>query len=278
MKALKLVLVFVLILGGIFGAFYFTTISDGSSLSSPDNTLFEETRNQIENEWTQRGDWDESLYTKNQDLVNQLGKDFNTVPLNELNTSLAVEIVYKKIFEEWKSSACSKAVVDKYYGATSFIISKDTKANTNNNVKKISQVYAVYINAYQLAHQSIGLTPRFNGETWNSYDDYYSSMMKKMNDMLNNSIYKEHLSNISAIKNGLNEIPGKLSEGKTRFYNALAQNIVNHYSRTPWDDRNKEEFNRLRLTIQKYKSEYGNSELLNNFQEEYERGLSIEDW
>ena len=157
MKALKIIIAFVLILAGVFSAFYFSTRVGEGSIAPPQDERFEDTRKQIQNEWEQRGDWDDTLYTKNLDLVTQLGVEFNTVPLKELNTSLAVEIVYKKIFDEWKSPTCQRAVVNKYYNAVSFIKSKDSDANTDNNVKLITQVYSVYNQAYNLAHQSIGL-------------------------------------------------------------------------------------------------------------------------
>ena len=269
MKALKIIIAFVLILAGVFSAFYFSTRVGEGSIAPPQDERFEDTRKQIQNEWEQRGDWDDTLYTKNLDLVTQLGVEFNTVPLKELNTSLAVEIVYKKIFDEWKSPTCQRAVVNKYYNAVSFIKSKDSDANTDNNVKLITQVYSVYNQAYNLAHQSIGLSPNFNGTSWNSYSDYRESMLNKRNNMLNNSVYKSHLSNIKDIKEGLNDIPNKLANGRSEFYNKLAQNIKNYFSRTAWSDRNYDELAKLRNAKNKYEDEYGYSSVLSNFEDEY---------
>ena len=269
MKALKIIIAFVLILAGVFSAFYFSTRVGEGSIAPPQDERFEDTRKQIQNEWEQRGDWDDTLYTKNLDLVTQLGVEFNTVPLKELNTSLAVEIVYKKIFDEWKSPTCQRAVVNKYYNAVSFIKSKDSNANTDNNVKQIQQVYSVYNNAYTLAHQSIGLSPNFNGTSWNSYANYRESMLNKRNNILNNRDYKSHLSNIKDIKDGLNSIPDKLAKGRSVFYSNLAQSIKNYFSRTSWSERNHNELSQLRTAISKYESEYGYSELLNSFQREY---------
>ena len=269
MKAIKLVLTFVIILGGVLGAFYLFTNTSGSKLPPPPDTTYQTFREQFVKDWEQAGDWDEQMFMKHCDLIYQLSKDYETATLNNLNTTTATEVVYKKIFEEWKSQLCSRIVVDKYNNAIKVIESKDDNAKTDPNVQKIKKVYATYISAYSLAHQDIGLIPHFDGSNWNSYSNYCSSMADKRSSMLGNSNYKEYLSNIIDIKNGLNAIPDKLSNGRICFYNELANRIISYYSQKASSERSRSELNSLRNAISKYEEEYSSNSRLSSFARDY---------
>ena len=50
MKALKIIIAFVLILAGVFSAFYFSTRVPSNKITPPQDERFEDTRKQIENE------------------------------------------------------------------------------------------------------------------------------------------------------------------------------------------------------------------------------------
>lgn len=265
MKAIKLTLVFICILGGVIGAFFIINHNISGTLPSPPADTYKTYRDQFVKDWEQANDWNEQLFMSHYDMIQQLSTQFDTESLKDLNTKTATEIVYKKIFDEWKSSACTKNVIEKYNGAIKVIESNDNNATKDPNVQKIKDVYSTYISAYSLAHQNIGLTPHFNGSSWNSYSSYSSSIDNKTKSMLNNSNYKTYLSNIVDIKNGLSAIPQKLSVGKTRFYNGLANSIIRYYSRTNSGNRNRSELNALRNTIRKYEYEYKSDKQLNHF-------------
>lgn len=269
MKAIKLVLTFVIILAGVLGAFYLFNDNRSAKLPPPPDTTYKTFRDQVEKDWKQAGDWDEKLFVSHCDLVQQLSTGYETGTLKDLNTKTATEVVYKKIFEEWRSTSCVKSVVEKYNNAIKVIESNDNNAKTDPNVQKIKKVYATYISAYSLAHQSIGLSPHFDGSNWNSYSNYSSTMRGKMSSMLENSNYKEYLSNIVDIKNGLNAIPDKLSNGRSRFYGELANRIINYYSRTASSERTRPELNSLRNAISKYEEEYSSNGRLSSFARDY---------
>lgn len=269
MKAIKLVLTFLIILGGVLGAFYLFTNTGGGTLPPPPDTTYQTFREQFEKDWEQAGDWKEDLFMSHCDLVQQLSTQYETATLNDLNTKTATEVVYKKIFDEWNSPSCAKNVVEKYINAIKVIESKDNNAKTDPNVQKIKNVYATYISAYSLAHQNVGLTPHFDGSSWNSYSNYSSSMTDKKNSMLANSNYKEYLSNIIDIKNGLNAIPDKLANGRTRFYNELSESIIRYYSQTISSERTRTELNGLRNAISKYEGEYSSNSRLSAFARDF---------
>ena len=269
MKAIKLVLTFVIILGSVLGAFYLFTNAGGGTLPPPPDTTYQTFREQFEKDWEQAGDWDEHLFMSHCDLVQQLSAQYETATLNDLNTKTATEVVYKKIFDEWNSPSCVKNTIEKYNNAIKVIESKDNNAKTDPNVQKIRNVYAVYISAYSLAHQGIGLTPHFDGSNWNSYSNYSSSITDKRTSMLGNSNYKEYLSNIVDIKNGLNAIPEKLSNGRTRFYDELAIRIISYFSQTPSSERVESELKKLRNVIGDYEREYSSNSRLISFARDY---------
>ena len=269
MKAIKVIAFFFLILGGVVGAFYLITSTDVGTLPSPPNLTYQTFREQFEKDWEQAGDWDEKLFMSHCDLVQQLSTQYETATLNDLNTKTATEVVYKKIFDEWNSPSCAKNVVGKYINAIRVIESKDNNAKTDPNVQRIKDVYATYISAYGLAHQSIGLTPHFDGSGWNSYSEYSTSVTDKKSSILENSNYKEYLSNIVDIKNGINAIPDKLSLGRTRFYNALSESIISYYSQRISSERTRTELNDLRNAISKYVYEYSSNSRLSSFVRDY---------
>lgn len=270
MKALKLVIIFVVALGGIVGAFLLLSGNNkGAGIVPPEDNSYETYRVQIENEWNQLEDWNEQVYKKNCDLVKQLSADRSgfqySQPLMDLNTRKAVEIVREKIFAEWSSSSCRKNVIEKYINAVSVIENMDRNAASNPNVKQMKSVNSTYVKAYSLANRRIGLTPRFDGQSWNSYESYSSSISSQKNAILADSNYKEYLSNITGVKKGLNSIPDKLAEGKSRFSRSLANLIVDYYDDILSEERTRQQLNELRSMRNRFDSAFPSSSELNSF-------------
>ena len=72
--------------------------------------------------------------------------------------------------------------------------------------------------------------------------------------------------NIKEIKDGLNAIPSKLDNAKSRFYNELANEIVNHYRSIEQASRTRTQLNELRYARNKFNNEAPSSNsFLNNF-------------
>lgn len=263
MKAIKLIIIFIVLLGGVVGAFFLLTDVEIDVLPSPSNTIYQSFSDEIKDDWKKKGDWDEKLFLRHCESISQLGTKSETGTLKDLNTTTGIEIVDRKIFDAWSSASCQKSTIEKYIQAIQVIEREDKNAETDVRVKKIRSVYATYCEAYRLAHQSIGLSPSFNGYSWNSYNNYAASVRGKRDHMLGNSIYKEHLSGILELKNGLNSIPDKLSAGKTHFYNALADRIISYYSRT------RGQLDNLRNVKSKFDQEFHKVGKLDRFVDEY---------
>lgn len=267
MKAVKLLITFVVLLALVVLAFIIVPKSTVShDLPDPPDETLKEVRTQIEQDWEQANDWDDKVFEKHCDKLNQMRNDYSVGTLVDMNTRLAVETVYKKLMDgEWKSVSCREEVVDKYVNALGVIIKADANAKDNNNVKMLYQVNDVYKKALSVSRIRIGLSPGFDGSSWRSFSAYSNSIKAKKASIESNAIYKEHLSNIREIKNGLANIDGRLSEARIAFYKSLAKAITSYYSRIPSLERNNSQLRTLRNVRDRYNNEYSNNYNLNYF-------------
>lgn len=257
MKAIKLTAIFFAILGAVIGILYFLGgTSGGDALPPPPNTEYQAYVRQITEDWDNANDWNEEVFLNNCNLIEQVGRDYSVDELRDLNSSRAVEIVTKKMFAEWDKSDCKKSVIDRYAGAINVITGKDGNASSNTELRKAKSVNATYQEAYALAHRPLGLTPTFNGTSWNSYSDYSNSILQKKSSIIGSTNYTTYLKNITDISQGLSAIEGKLSTGRTTFYNALANKICAYYNNIPKAQRNRDNLAQLMAVRNKYESEF----------------------
>ena len=257
MKPLKLIIVFAVILAAVVGAFFL--MNGGTGITPPpDGNDYEMYSKQFAADWEQAGDWNEKLFRQNCETVRQLSNVYseeNTRTLGDLNTIKATTIVYDKIFAEWDKPACSFSVVKKYHDAVDVITKEDPKALADKNITMIKDVYSTYNKAHELAGKAIGLSPSFSGRSWSpSFSAYSNDITSQRTAILSNANYKKYLSGISEIKNGLAAIPGKLSDARRRYYDALAQRIMSYYDNAERTSANNSD---LRAVYSRYRSERG---------------------
>ena len=273
MKALKLILTFIIILGGFVGA-YFIFNNNGLARHSiiPDDNELENYSKRIERGWEEAGDWDIEVFEIHSAIIDQLGASgMDVIPLRDYNTTLVVNIINDKIIGEWKSATCKKQTIKKYMDAVATVCSKDSNAKHHPAIENINEINKVYNTACKRAERGIGLPCNFNADaqSWNSYSDYSNRVTRETNEILNNSLYKEYLANITAIKKGLDNIPSKLAAGKTSFANRLATEIIDHYNAIPDTLRTREQLKALRSTRRKYDDEFGGNVNLDCLVEEF---------
>ena len=146
---------------------------------------------------------------------------------------------------------------------------------------KIISVNNTYRKAFELAHKSIGLTSGFDGSSWNSFSSYSNSTLTEKSSIQENENYKQYLVNIKDIKDGLNAIPSKLDNAKSRFYNDLANEIVYHYLNIEQSLRTRSQLNELRDARNRFNNEAPSSnsylnDFCNTFADDVERNESNE--
>lgn len=269
MKAIKLILVFIVVLGGVVLAFYYSTRADIIESNAISDSSLQQYREQFEKDWESAGDWNKDIFMRHCDLIKQLSTTNEIESLNDLNTSTAVEVIYKRIFNEWGKKNCSKNKIDKYIAAISTIEDSDNRASSNPNIKLIKEVNYVFTKAYKFSHQKFGLVPQFDGSNWNSYTVYSSGIESQKRKILEDVNYKKYLSNIYEISYALDNVTLRLSEGRKKFYNTLALEIIESYNVKLNTERTRADLNSLRNIISKYENEYGSNTSLSSFVSSY---------
>lgn len=253
MKFLKLILIFVIILGGVVLAFTLLPDADsGKDVNKLSADTMKKYYDKVTQEWETAGDWNDSLFLSHCNLVEQLSRQYaHTEALQDLVTETSTHICYRKVMEEWSRENCREDVVDKYMKAFDCIRKKDRKANYNKELMNALDINATYREALQLARATFGLRPNFNGETWQSFANYGNRILDQRDRILSHPNYVNHLSGITEIKNGLETIPDRLWEPRGRFYATLAHQICSHFKKNP----TAETLRRLRLVYGRLRSE-----------------------
>lgn len=266
-KAVKLILVFVVVMAIVVGAFLLASSENsgsgkGYSMDDVSATYAKE----FEDKWKEANDWDYDLFMQNHSTINVLSKDHSVETLRDLNTLHATMLVHDNLIAEWKKSSCSEAKVSRYIHAIDTITKYDRKAASDNNIKELRRINSVYRRALTLARKNIGLQPQFSApDHWNSFEKYEQSVMAERSSILGNSDYREYLQNITHLHSSLNAIEGKMATAKRQFYEHLADRIKSYYNNCT---RTEDNLRTLSSVRDKYKRESGN-ENLNKFVQDF---------
>ena len=263
MKSVKLALIFIAILGGIVGIFLINNREvDVDRTKRFGDPRLEELRTSIENGWKERTDWDQDFFIDNHKMINVNSRNFSVTTLRNFHTGQAVDIVHKKIFEHWSTAQCNKNNVDVYRNAITVICNTDKDAKSNPMVTEVINVYNVYTKALGLANSNFVPKSGFNGSTWKSYDSYKSEQKQAISSVLQNQHYRSSLANITSIRNGLNSAESRMSTGRTKYYENLANEIIAYYNKR---ERTNENLDKLFEINNTYRSQYTQSQSLQNF-------------
>lgn len=275
MKILKLGGLFLIVAAVVVGALFL--IGDGLTLIDPpvQNLTLEETKKDFEKNWDAAGDWDAAIFSRHCRDVETLSAKYDVKEIKDFNVLEANDIVCRKIFEHWKKSDCKLTDIDRYVAAAKAITDYDSRMNSDDGIVKLRRVNGVYRKAHALSHKSMALTPKFNGSSWNDFKSHEEGMKKQRNDIRGNTDYKEYLSNISSIKDGLNSMDSRLSTAKREFYQKLHGQIKSHFGKTLPENRTREQLNRLKAVHGRYSKEAPTgSPSLYDFVSAYERDVT----
>lgn len=261
-KTVKLALIFVAILGSVVAILLFSGREIGPPLPTIKDARLTELQAKIEDGWKERTDWDKDFFVKNCNEIKVLKADFSVTTLQNFNSSQAVAIVRKKIFEHWSSASCKKSNVDAYINALNTICTYDSSAKNIPQVNEVFAVYQIYKEALALATSNFSLKSEFNGSTWKSYDSYMTSQKNAVSNVLSKPYYRSALSNITVIKHGLNTANSRMTTARTKYYEKLANEIIAYYDKRP---RTEENLYALRTVRDKFLAEYPNNTSVRNF-------------
>ena len=259
-KIVKLVLIFVAILGSVV-AVLLVNGGGGEGIPEFTDSRLTDLQTAIENGWKERTDWDKDFYVNNHKKIQVLKADFSVTTLQNFNSSQAVTIAHKKIFEHWSSVSCKKSNVDMYINAINTICTYDNRAKNIPQVNEVYAVYNVYKDALALATSPFLPKSGFNGTTWKSYDSYMESQKNAIRTVMSKPYYR-NISHIAVIKNGLNAANGKMAAARIKYYEKLANEIIAYYDRKP---RTVDNLSALRSVRNQFIAEYPNNSSVINF-------------
>lgn len=275
MKQIKLIITFLLILGGVVAAIYF---SDGDERRNSESILdvpLQTYVNKFEEDWNAKSEWDADFFKQKVNHIKQLSREYRDVTvLKDLNTRKAVYLLYTNTFDEWGKERCKKSAIDKYISGIDTITKYDSNAKADASLKKIKDVHKVYVKAYKLSKEKFRLRPNFNGKIWGDYSGYAQKKETYKKSIQNDSIYRKYLNNITEIKNGLDGVTSRLESGRTQFFNDLALEIIDYYDDKLSNERTREDLEQLRSIVIKYNraSRRENSHLI-DFYQSYNRDV-----
>lgn len=274
MKAIKLFLVFAVMLAAVVGIFkWLNHHGDNMRLFPPSDDLLQEYQKDMEKKWREKADWDKDLFEKNEDRIRQLEKKYAVTALRDMNTRFAIEQIRTQLMSEWKSAGCQKQVVEKYVQAIGVVCQADSLAAADRNVQELKRINTVYCMALEVAHMKIGLTPNFDGRNWRSFDAYRNGVLQKKLGVLNDATYKRYLSGITEIKQGLNGIDQRLNNARSSFRVSLANSIIAHFKRIPPYERTNEQRRLLSSLRERYREEFGENSNLNSLVKQFRKDV-----
>lgn len=256
MKIIKLIGIFIIVAGVIVGILFLSGIGGGNKpLPQMDSEILADYKQDFKKNWDDIQDWDYKTFKRHCDDIRTLKSKYDVSELDDYNLNEALEIVNKKIFDLWSSSGCKKSEVDKYITAVDTIVRYDSRMAENTGIKKIRRVNSSYETARSLALKSFVLSPKFNGSTWQNFNTYADEQKAMKQNILDNSDYKEYLSNISEIKNGLNSLDSKLGTARSNFYSNLEGLIYDYFNKIKSEYRTRSQLDNLKKVTTRFNSE-----------------------
>ena len=234
MKALKLLLIALVVGGAIYGLLLLTRGGSSSSAGGEDAELYKELADELKDQWDNTSDWNRSLFDESLEKINhhksELGSKYNT--LNDLVATKSIHYLYRDMMGEFAKTNCSKSVVDASADNLSYFLSRIDGYNSNDSVKVMQGTHKLYTDILGLVAESKkNIAAKFDFETdmWNDYNAYERRLMKRHDDYKGN-IYYPNVSHITDISNGLSQVPGNLAQVKSKFKDDLANKIISAYS------------------------------------------------
>lgn len=239
MKLLKIFLLFVVLVGGIFLVMLWT----GGNGSTPPPSLGEpinpdEKCAEIRNAWDKETNWNEQLLKiQLQDLKQDvsLGRyDFQDDAETVQNTirESATDRLCEAIFREFHSSSCNDNLVTKNFAGVQ-TLSDEFGMENDERLKKVRAVKAVYDKITAFVNSKHTIVAHYNADnnSWVSFSSLSQGIITTAANYRNDTIYKEDLSHIKRFIDGLNDsyIRRVVSSQESTFYNDLADQIITHF-------------------------------------------------
>ena len=268
MKALKLLLIFVLLVGGLFVALNWESMTGSSGdedFSEKDLIDIGVKCEEIRNAWGRCSEWDESLYTaqcadidqsKSMGMFSREG--YNTVnnALRESATNKAcgsyLACLHDTLFDSSKLQLQYDGVL---------FLKEHEKLENDPRVKEVEERHALYKKIDSFVRSPHYISPRFDAEDadWTSFAAYQNSILGTAKNYRNNKLYTTEMTHIPGFRNGLSEshVRSVTNAYRSDFYEKLCTQIINHFENDSVSQENAKILNEVYNNFSNQASGYG---------------------
>ena len=241
MRAIKLIVIFLLLVGGIFLALNWELLfsveaKNPDGFAEDDVVDTTDMCDEIRDAWTKQAGWNDQLYqSQRADIdqkraMNMFSKEgYNTVNncLRETAANKACDsyatAIKDSVFRDSKLQICYKGVE---------AIKVAEKLDADPRILRVDQLHHLYTNISRFVRSRHEITPLLEAETgdWKSFSELQSAIIFQAKRYRENSLFKE-LSHIPGFKDGLDGDALKQQTERQRkdFYLRLSQQIVSYF-------------------------------------------------
>jgi hypothetical protein len=241
MKALKLLAIFIVIVGGLFLAINWGSLFGSSpkaeNFVKEDLIDISEKCDEIRNAWSSQTEWSDDLYKTQREDIDQskfMGmfsqKGYNTVNncLRENARNKACECYKDALHAQTFSDA---ALQKAYKGVTA--IKKYEKMDNERRIIDVEQLHHLYTSIKSFIHSGHRVTPHFspNAPYWTSFASAQKGILTKAKYLRENPLYKE-MEHIPGFNSGLDEkeLTKQTNSQKKAFYEQLSAQIIDYFN------------------------------------------------
>lgn len=272
MKVIKLTVIFLLIVGGIFLALNWGSLFGGASIGDDfgeeDLIDISEKCDEIRSAWSSQTEWNEDLYKAQREDIDQsksMGmfsrEGYNTVNncLRETSTNKACDgymsALHAESFDDPVLQRAYKGVV---------AIKAYEKLDDEPRVKNVEQIHSLYTNISNFVKSSHKINPHFDTKTadWVSFVSAQNSILTKAQNYRNNAMFKD-VEHIPGFKSGLSEenLRKQISPQRKGFYQNLSSQIIAYFNSVEPTEDKVNLLNQIYKNFTYQESDYGVDEL-----------------
>ena len=268
MKAIKLVIIFLLLVGGIFLALNWNSLfhsnSEGREFGSEDLIDISEKCNEIRKAWASQTGWSAELYQAEREDIDQskaMGmfsrEGYNTVNncLRESATNKACDGYMNALHANPFSDV---ALQDANKGVKA--IKTSEKLDGEQRIVSVEKLHQLYTNINGFIKSRHVITPHFDTEKadWVSFASAQNGIVSKARSLRQNPLFKE-MENVPGFKAGLDEeaLKKTIASQRRSFYEGLSAQIVAYFdAQEPTPDK-VNLLNQIYKNFTYQESEYG---------------------
>lgn len=257
MKLLKIILLFAILVSGIFFATRWSGIISPIDILPPDDPIDVDVKcEEIRSAWSKEPNWNPQLLKSQKsdlDQDNSLGRyeyadDVETV-LNTIRES-ATDKLCEAIFREFHSPTCDDKWVKHNFAGVD-ILSSTFDMEKDERLQKVRSVKALYDKITTFVNSKHRIIAKYDADEnkWTSFSILGQSIINTAANYRKNTLYSRELSNINRFIDGLNDsaIRKVVNDQENGFYNSLSSQIIKHFQELSKDEENITEANLARF-------------------------------